>query len=285
MLPVEPESSWLRGKLVYIIIAVIVIIGLAVGAYFFLGTKKTTTTPVTTPTPVAPASKLSSAWLTQYFNKATCDDQTVCGDKADPDSDGLTNAAEFTAGTNPTLADTDGDGLADGDEVNIYKTDPMLKFTDRRDIVAQNNWTDSYQVKGGYDPNTPNTKFTPTRLQEIADATVKFQLHEPTITSLKPAGADAGAGSPTSGTQQSKTVTASIQSFAFSPTPLTVNKGDMVVWTNKDTAEHTVTGDKGGPNSPNIAQNQTYSYKFDTVGTFTYYCKIHPNMKGTVIVK
>ena len=35
---------------------------------------------------------------------------------ADADNDGLTNAQEFPIGTNPTLADTDGDGLNDKDE-------------------------------------------------------------------------------------------------------------------------------------------------------------------------
>ncbi len=39
------------------------------------------------------------------------------------DSDGLTNLAEFIAGTNPNVADTDGDGLSDGAEVN--RIDPQ----------------------------------------------------------------------------------------------------------------------------------------------------------------
>lgn len=40
---------------------------------------------------------------------------------ADSDFDGLTNAQEFTAGTNPRLADTDGDGLNDGAETTTSK--------------------------------------------------------------------------------------------------------------------------------------------------------------------
>ncbi len=48
----------------------------------------------------------------------------------DPDRDGLTNLAEFTAGTDPNNPDTDADGLNDGDEVNKYHTSPLLADTD-----------------------------------------------------------------------------------------------------------------------------------------------------------
>ena len=49
----------------------------------------------------------------------------------DDDNDGLTNLKECAAGTDPKNADTDGDGIKDGDELggNI-KTDPLKKDTD-----------------------------------------------------------------------------------------------------------------------------------------------------------
>ena len=43
----------------------------------------------------------------------------------DGDNDGLTDDEERKFGTNPELADTDGDGLKDGDEVNLFKSDPL----------------------------------------------------------------------------------------------------------------------------------------------------------------
>lgn len=49
---------------------------------------------------------------------------------ADPDNDGLTNNEEKQLGTDPHNADTDGDGLSDGDEVNKYRTAPLKADSD-----------------------------------------------------------------------------------------------------------------------------------------------------------
>jgi len=48
----------------------------------------------------------------------------------DNDSDNLSNLAEFEAETNPLIADTDSDGLTDGDEVLIHLTSPILADSD-----------------------------------------------------------------------------------------------------------------------------------------------------------
>jgi hypothetical protein len=52
----------------------------------------------------------------------------------DKDSDGLDNLAEFQLGADPNNEDTDGDGLSDGEEVNIYNTNPVHADTDRDKI-------------------------------------------------------------------------------------------------------------------------------------------------------
>jgi hypothetical protein len=48
----------------------------------------------------------------------------------DADGDGLNHDAELAYGTSPTLADTDGDGLTDSQEIQLYATSPTLADTD-----------------------------------------------------------------------------------------------------------------------------------------------------------
>ena len=48
----------------------------------------------------------------------------------DSDSDNLTDEQEAAIGSDPLNPDTDADGIADGDEINIYGTDPLSNDTD-----------------------------------------------------------------------------------------------------------------------------------------------------------
>jgi len=79
------------------------------------------------------------------------------------------------------------------------------------------------------------------------------------------------------------TYNVAISSFSFSPKEIAINSGDTVVWTNNDSAIHTVTGSGWG--SSDLKQGETYSRTFDTVGTYEYYCNLHPSMTGSVVVK
>lgn len=49
----------------------------------------------------------------------------------DPDADGLTNLEEYEENTDPQEEDSDGDTLTDGDEINVYNTNPNRADTDR----------------------------------------------------------------------------------------------------------------------------------------------------------
>ncbi|MFQ5343142.1 MAG: plastocyanin/azurin family copper-binding protein, partial [Anaerolineae bacterium] len=73
--------------------------------------------------------------------------------------------------------------------------------------------------------------------------------------------------------------------FAFTPDYMTVLVGTNVTWTNSDTAIHTVTSpwfDSG-----DMANGDTFSYVFDTPGTYNYVCSYHEfsGMTGTVVVQ
>ena len=91
-------------------------------------------------------------------------------------------------------------------------------------------------------------------------------------------GAYAGAAAPD---------TVTIANFAFSPTPLTVAPGTKVTWNNKDEEPHTVTSADGGQTfkSPALDTDDKFSFTFNKSGTYKYFCLIHRQMVGTVIVK
>ena len=55
---------------------------------------------------------------------------TAVATPADLDADNLADAMEWDLGLDPNTPDTDGDGVADGDEINIYGTSPTLFDTD-----------------------------------------------------------------------------------------------------------------------------------------------------------
>ena len=98
-----------------------------------------------------------------------------------------------------------------------------------------------------------------------------------------------GSSSGTDGNQNETvqaTDTVAIQNFAFTPVSITVKKGTKVTWTNKDSTAHTVTENDGksGPASSDVNPGQTYSFTYNTVGTFQYHCSIHPSMTGSVTV-
>ncbi len=56
--------------------------------------------------------------------------QTTVASATDADADNHDDALELQVGLDPANPDTDGDGVADGDEVNIYFTDPWAWDTD-----------------------------------------------------------------------------------------------------------------------------------------------------------
>ncbi len=75
----------------------------------------------------------------------------------DTDGDGIPDIFEtgtgiyispMDTGTDPNKADTDGDGLSDGDEVYKYHTNPNLVDTDG------DGFSDGFEVATGFDPNS-----------------------------------------------------------------------------------------------------------------------------------
>jgi amicyanin len=85
--------------------------------------------------------------------------------------------------------------------------------------------------------------------------------------------------------QQPKTYNAEIKDFAFISPALTINVGDTVIWTNRDSVKHTVTSDSESElDSELLPQGGTYAHTFNSAGEFFYHCRPHPYMKGQVVV-
>lgn len=77
--------------------------------------------------------------------------------------------------------------------------------------------------------------------------------------------------------------------FEFKLESLTIKSGDTISWTNLDRAPHTVTAgnspsSSGGFDSGTFSKDESFSFRFDEPGDYLYFCKIHPFMKGTIIV-
>lgn len=66
----------------------------------------------------------------------------------------------------------------------------------------------------------------------------------------------------------------------FTPGELTVEVRTIVTWNWQGNAQHNVVGD-GFESETQV--NGTFEHGFDSPGTYTYVCTLHPGMDGTVI--
>lgn len=79
-----------------------------------------------------------------FFNESPAD--ILKERNEDSDNDGLTNKEEDELGTLKDKADSDMDGLLDGEEIKKYNTNPNNEDTDR------DGYDDKEEIDGGFDP-------------------------------------------------------------------------------------------------------------------------------------
>ena len=86
------------------------------------------------------------------------------------------------------------------------------------------------------------------------------------------------------GAAQAADLAVKIDNFTFGPQQLAVKVGDTVTWTNEDDIPHTVVS-IGHYRSKALDTGDKFTFTFTAPGTFEYFCGLHPQMQGTVVVE
>lgn len=83
-------------------------------------------------------------------------------------------------------------------------------------------------------------------------------------------------------------VNVSLKGNKFAPQEITIVAGSSVKWTNAEASKHTVNADDNAFKSGDMSKDAVFTQKFDTPGTFGYFCEFHGNagsgMAGKIIV-
>ncbi len=105
-----------------------------------------------------------------------------------------------------------------------------------------------------------------------------------------PAATEAPTDEPAEEETNGDGATVAIANFSFGPETLTIKTGTTVTWRNNEDAPHTVTADDGSFGSSTLGQGDSFSFTFDTPGTYDYHCQFHggaghSGMSGTIVVE
>jgi plastocyanin len=69
--------------------------------------------------------------------------------------------------------------------------------------------------------------------------------------------------------------------IAYAPAQVSAHVGDTVEWTNDDIVTHTATA-RNGAWDVMIEPKGKGSITLNSLGTIEYYCRLHPNMVGSI---
>lgn len=95
---------------------------------------------------------------------------------------------------------------------------------------------------------------------------------------------DSAANAPAPSGEAVRAEKVEIVEFTYEPDPVRIEEGGKVTWINRDSAPHTATADDGSFDTGTLEEGKLKSENFKEPGTYTYFCEIHPEMRGTVEV-
>jgi len=95
--------------------------------------------------------------------------------------------------------------------------------------------------------------------------------------------ADQGKTPPKPTPPPSRVVQITIDKVAFADAPTGIKVGDTIEWVNKDIFDHTATS-RGGLWDVPVPAGKKVRVVMKKIGSLEYYCKLHPNMTGTIVV-
>lgn len=167
-------STPILGKILLFLVVLVLLGGLGYGAWWFMYGKNKTAQP--TATNQAGENQTDTTPTSTNIPAEINNDQILFGQAVDSDSDNLDDVREKEIGTDPQKADSDGDGLHDGDEVIVYKTGPLTADTDGDDLsdgdevliwhtnplnpdTDGDSYPDGTEVRNGYSPLGPGKLF------------------------------------------------------------------------------------------------------------------------------
>jgi plastocyanin len=108
---------------------------------------------------------------------------------------------------------------------------------------------------------------------ERASADAPMQMHGMMMPASAPSGPPVNTNS------------VAIRNFAFSPAVITVAAGTTVTWANQDNDPHTVVLVDHSYRSTPMDTGDHVTHTFATPGQYRYFCGLHPQMTGIVIVR
>lgn len=117
-----------------------------------------------------------------------------------------------------------------------------------------------------------------------SDSTSGAETAPPASEETSPEETESTESEPAPSGEAAKSEKVDIVEFTYQPDPVVVQVDGKVIWQNQDTAPHTATADDGSWDTGTIEKGKIGSATFKEAGTFTYFCEIHPDMKGTVEV-